>query len=267
MRIAAVMSVCKDPKYFEYSQVSIPCFCENNPDIELHVFTDDMEKLPQVAYDNLAYWNFEEIEIKYEKEYENIDKMIHRHMKELSYWDGKIHEHRYVAHLFVMAQRLLTHATHCLMIDSDTYFRGDLMPELEAWIKPEHDFYQVERTWNIHKILHGPDGPEAGAGFVIWQRDSGFIEAFKKEFKWDDQRTFNYNLKNSLNRCLITNQALHIVYPFWKATRQGRQLQKADLETHNGQRLYPSYIHLGECGVEQKLQQLKQWFPYPDKGE
>lgn len=261
MKLAAIMSICDDQKYFDYAEYSIPSFCANNPEIELHIFTNDLKKCPEFTYPNLCYWDFNEIESRYTKEYENIDKMIHRHMRELkNYWDGKTHTHKYVAHLFVMAQRLLTHATHILMIDSDTYFHGNLLPYFEKWIAPAYDFYQVERTDDIHKILRGPDGPEPGAGCVIWKREGPFIEAFKKHFLWDDQRTFNYVLKDKLERCLIRDQNMHVVYPAWKCKRKGIKFTKEYLDGYlNGR---PAYFHLGECAVEQKQQQLMKWYPY-----
>jgi hypothetical protein len=142
------------------------------------------------------------------------------------------------------------------------FFVGDFMRSVtDAMMPGSHtgvDFWLVERTHPLMKRI-GRDLP--GVGFALWRNNGHFVRQYVQRFDDNEQATMQkifFNAVAPLKTQIITNPALHLVYPFWQGVICGRAFTKIDAEQIRADG--GMAIHCGGAGVEQQLDVLKRWY-------
>ena len=254
-KITACMSVCGDARYFKYAEYSIPSFCRSNPNTRLLVFTDKVQEMADKYYrdfTNCLFFNFADICAGLADHLAPIADKTRPTMVDFRNHD-RVHHHNFVSFMLPMAQ-VLADTDYVLKIDCDTYFRGPLIAESEAFIKdnPDIDLFLVERRDPVMVLFQGN---LPGVGYTLWKRQSKFIENYINYFYQDEQQTIIYNVKNLVPSYEIPKPGFHLVYPFSKAERSGRAFTKKVCDEY-----YPLYLHCGGPDVEGQLETLKGWY-------
>jgi hypothetical protein len=246
-----VMSVCGDESYFKMAEYSISSFLDNNPDNELHVFSDRPDKLTHIS-EKANFYDVREVEEAMDEEKKRWCKTIRERIKVQNFDNhGKMHFHETVALLPVYAD-VVGCNRYILKIDADSYFRGDItrnIPYNATW-----ECLLVSRPNNGLQKPYGQELP--GVGFMLWKRKGEFLKAYIDHFNGNEQETVLVELL--INRKLPMGVwdywPAHWVYPnTWLKERFTKELVD---------KYSPTYIHVGGTAAEQlgALEQLKGWY-------
>ena len=262
IRIVAAMCVAGDSMFFRFASYSIPSFLRNNASTDLHVFTDNPERIEKyqrlsdrLVINDLHKYFDENKELVETFRSKGRTREILRSRRETY---GFNFEDIFPVIMPLMADDTLKGKgyDYILKVDSDGYFAGgDMMAMVKADIS-NYSYAEVFLVERKHTLMAHYGGGMPGSGFTLWRVGSRFIPEYIRSFTGSQQVTI-LNMRCSQNISLKTlcRPGYHFVRPFWKAKETGNEFTK-----EIASQFLPAYFHLhGQIALE-GYEKLEEWF-------